>query len=53
MQSLKRFLVICKEVIQLKNIRGYYSKVIIGTNFLTIGAVYMAVSDKMLYLFIF
>jgi hypothetical protein len=46
-------LVICKEVIQLKNIRGYYSKVIIGTDFLTIGAVYIAVSNKTLYLFTF
>jgi hypothetical protein len=50
--KFKALLVIYKEVIQLKNIRGYYSKVIIGTNFLTIGAVYMAVSDKILYLFI-
>jgi hypothetical protein len=51
--KFKMLLVICKEVIQLKNIRGYYSKVIISTDFLTIGAVYIAVSDKMLYLFIF
>ena len=46
-------LVIYKKVIQLKNVKGYYSKVIIGTDFPTIGAVYMAVSDKTLYLFTF
>ena len=44
-------LVIYKKVIQLKNVKGYYSKVIIGTDFLTIGAVYMAVSDKIFYFF--
>jgi hypothetical protein len=44
-------LIICKEVIQLKNVRGYYSKVIIGTDFPTIRAVYMAVSNKTLYFF--
>ena len=46
-------LVICKEIIQLKNIRGYYSKVIISTDFLTIKAVYMAVNNKILYFFTF
>ena len=50
--KFKALLVIYKEVIQLKNVRGYYSKVIISTNFLTIGAVYIAVSNKTLYLFI-
>jgi hypothetical protein len=49
--KFKALLVIYKEVIQLKNIRGYYSKVIISTNFPTIRAVYMAVNDKMLYFF--
>jgi hypothetical protein len=49
--KFKALLVIYKEVIQLKNIRGYYNKVIIGTDFLTIGAVYIAVSNKTLYLF--
>jgi hypothetical protein len=51
--KFKALLVIYKEVIQLKNIRGYYSKVVISTDFLTIRAVYMAVSDKTLYLFTF
>ena len=51
--KFKVLLVIYKKVIQLKNIRGYYSKVIISTNFLTIGAVYIAVSNKILYLFTF
>jgi DNA-directed RNA polymerase delta subunit len=50
--KFEALLVIYKEVIQSKNIGGYYSKVVIGTNFLTIGAVYIAVSDKILYLFI-
>ena len=49
--KFKALLVIYKEVIQLKNIGGYYSKVIINTNFSTIGAVYMAVSNKILNLF--
>ena len=49
--KFKALLVIYKEVIRLKNVRGYYSKVIISTNFLTIRVVYMAVSDKTLYLF--
>ena len=49
--KFKALLVIYKEVIQLKNIRGYYSKVIINTNFPTIRAVYMVVSDKTLNLF--
>ena len=49
--KFKVLLVIYKEVIQLKNVGGYYSKVIIGTDFPTIGAVYMAVSDKTFYLF--
>jgi hypothetical protein len=51
--KFKALLVIYKEVIQLKNIRGYYSKIIISTNFLIIRAVYMVVSDKTLYLFTF
>jgi hypothetical protein len=46
-------LVIYKKVIQLKNIGGYYSKVIISTDFLIIGAVYIAVNNKTLYLFTF
>ena len=49
--KFKALLAIYKEVIQLKNIGGYYSKVIIGTNFLTIRAVYIAVSNKILYFF--
>ena len=49
--KFKVLLVIYKEVIWLKNIRGYHSKVIIGTDFLTIGVVYIVVSDKTLYLF--
>jgi len=49
--KFKALLAICKEVIQLKNIRGYYSKVVIGTNFPTIRAVYIVVSNKTLYLF--
>ena len=49
--KFKVLLVIYKEVIRLKNIRGYYSKVIISTNFLTIRAVYIVVSGKTLYLF--
>jgi len=49
--KFKALLVIYKEVIQSKNVGGYYSKVIIGTNFPTIGVVYMAVSNKTLYLF--
>ena len=49
--KFKALLVIYKEVIQLKNVGGYYSKVIISTDFLTIRAVYMAVSDKILYFF--
>ena len=49
--KFKALLAIYKEVIRLKNVRGYYSKVIIGTNFLTIRAVYIAVSNKTLYLF--
>ena len=44
-------LVICEEVIWLKNVRGYYSKVVISTDFPIIGAVYMAVSDKTFNLF--
>ena len=44
-------LVIYKEVIQLKNVGGYYSKVIINTDFPTIKAVYIAISNKTLYLF--
>ena len=51
--KFKTLLVIYKEVIQLKNIRGYYSKVIISTDFPTIGAVYIAVSNKIFYLFTF
>ena len=49
--KFKALLVIYKKVIQLKNVGGYYSKVIISTDFLIIGAVYIAVSDKILYLF--
>ena len=49
--KFEALLVIYKEVIRLKNIGGYYSKVIISTDFPTIGAVYMAVSNKTLYLF--
>ena len=49
--KFKVLLVIYKEVIQLKNVGGYYSKVIISTNFPTIRAVYMAVNNKILYLF--
>ena len=49
--KFKALLVIYKEVIQLKNVGGYYSKVIIDTNFPTIRAVYIVVSDKTLYLF--
>ena len=49
--KFKALLVIYKEVIRLKNVGGYYSKVIISTNFLTIGAVYIVVSNKTLYLF--
>ena len=49
--KFKALLVICEEVIWLKNIGGYYSKVVIGTDFPTIRAVYIAVSDKILYLF--
>ena len=51
--KFKVLLVIYKEVIQLKNIGGYYSKVIIGINFPTIKAVYMAVNNKILYFFTF
>ena len=49
--KFEALLVIYKEVIQLKNIRGYYSKVIISTNFLTIRAVYIVISNKTLYFF--
>ena len=49
--KFKVLLIIYKEVIQLKNIRGYYSKVIISTDFLTIGAVYIVVNNKILYFF--
>ena len=49
--KFKALLVIYKEVIQLKNIRGYYSKVIISTDFPTIGAVYIVVSNKTLNFF--
>ena len=49
--KFKVLLVIYKEVIQLKNVGGYYNKVIISTDFPTIGVVYMAVSNKTLYLF--
>ena len=49
--KFKVLLVIYKEVIQLKNIRGYYSKVIINTNFPTIKAVYIVISNKTFYLF--
>ena len=49
--KFKALLVIYKEVIQLKNVGGYYSKIIINTNFLTIGAVYIAVNNKILDLF--
>ena len=41
----KALVVICKEVIQLKNIKGYYSKVVIGTDFPIIRAVYIVVSS--------
>ena len=49
--KFKALLIIYKEVIQLKNIRGYYNKIVIDTDFPTIGAVYMAVSDKTHYFF--
>ena len=49
--KFKALLVIYKEVIRSKNVGGYYSKVIISTDFLTIGAVYIVVSNKTLYLF--
>ena len=49
--KFKVLLVIYKEVIQSKNVRGYHSKVIIDTNFPTIRAVYIAVSNKILNLF--
>jgi hypothetical protein len=49
--KFEALLVICEEVIRSKNVGGYHSKVVIGTDFPTIGAVYMAVSDKTLYLF--
>ena len=51
--NFKALLVICKEIIQLKNIGGYYSKVIINTDFPTIRVVYIAVNNKILYFFIF
>jgi len=49
--KFKVLLVIYKEVIWLKNVRGYYNKVVIGINFLTIRVVYIAVSNKILYFF--
>ena len=51
--KFKVLLVIYKEVIQLKNIKGYYSKVIISTNFPTIKVVYIAVNNKTLNFFTF
>ena len=40
---------ICKQVESAPNIHGHHSKIVIGTDFPTIGAVYMAVSYKSLY----
>ena len=51
--KFKVLLVTYKEVIQLKNIKGYYSKVIISTNFPTIKVVYIAVNNKTLNFFTF
>ena len=39
-------LAIYKEVIVVLYIKGYYSKIIISTNFLIIRAVYIAVNNK-------
>jgi len=46
-------LAIYKKAIVVLYIKGYRSKFIINTNFLIIRAVYIAVSGKILYLFIF
>ena len=51
--KFKTLLAIYKEVIAALYIKGYYSKFIINTNFLIIRAVYIAVSDKTLYLITF